>query len=147
MKKILLPSLLALTFAACSKDQTAVRKLDGAWLATSQRTWINDVEQNEPLEGSIRYEFTKCRIKKEELCDAKIIANFDGLNFELDFGYRVEDDGETLVIDEDKNMTTTEDQNRATIISLDKETFVFGYSENIDGDTYRYEYTMTAEEE
>lgn len=138
---------LLFSFAACSKDQKAVRQLDGKWRATTERTWINDVEQTGELEGTIYYTFDKCSVKKEDFCDGTINANINGLNFDLPFGFRVEDDGTTLVIDEDKNPSTTEDQNRATIISLDKETFVFGYSENIDGDVYRYEYTMTAQED
>jgi hypothetical protein len=155
MKKIL-SSVFAVVFAAlfftaCSKDQAAVRKLDGKWQAVRETTTYN----NEPSVtttgvdlGDIRYEFTKCKQKKEGLCDGKVVAALGGFNFEVPFGYMVEDKGETLIIDEDNNTTTTNDQNRATIVELDKEKFIFAYTETDgSGNTTRYEYEMKAIEE
>jgi hypothetical protein len=141
----------ALFFTACSKDQVAVRKLDGKWQVTKETTTLNNgTPITTPVAdlGDIRYEFTKCKQKKEGLCDGKIVAALGGFNFEIPFGYMVEDKGETLIIDEDNDTATTTDQNRATIVELSKDKCIFTYTETDgSGNTTRYEYEMEAIED
>jgi hypothetical protein len=155
MKKLMSYSfavlLTALFFTACSKDQTAVRKLDGKWQVVRETTTYNNgTAQTTPTAdlGDIRYEFTKCKQKKEGLCDGKVVAALGGFSFEIPFGYMVEDKGETLIIDEDNDTATTNDQNRATIVELSKDKCIFTYTETDgNGNTTRYEYEMDAIED
>jgi hypothetical protein len=154
MKKILNYAVglfvIAFAFSACSKDQQAVKCLDGKWQMAAERS----SENGEPFVttptadmGDIRYEFTKCKQKKEGLCDGNIIAVFGLLSFQVPFGFRADDKGETLFIDEDKNEATTNDQNRATITTLEKNTLSFTYTETDGSDSTTYQYDFTRIEE
>lgn len=136
----------AFVFSACSKDQQAVKCLDGRWQLTAQRTSQNGgsfITTPTADMGDIQYEFTKCKQKKEGLCDGNISAVFGMLSYQIPIGFKVDDKGETLLFDEDKNEATTDDQNSATITTLDKTTLSFTYTENDGSDTYTYQYDFT----
>jgi hypothetical protein len=136
----------AFVFSACSKDQQTVKCLDGRWQVTAERVSENGgpfITTPTADLGDIKYEFTKCKQKKEGLCDGNISAVFGMLSFEVPFGFKADDKGETLFIDEDKNEATTEDQRTATITTLEKNDFSFTYTETDGSDTETYQYDLT----
>ena len=140
----------AFAFSACSKDQQAVKCLDGKWQLTAERVSQNGgafITTPTADLGDVKYEFTKCKQKKEGLCDGNISALFGTLNFQVPFGFKADDKGETLFIDEDKDEATTNDQRSATITTLDKTDLSFTYSETDSSNTTTYQYDFTRIEE
>ncbi|MFK8039523.1 MAG: hypothetical protein AB8B74_14615 [Crocinitomicaceae bacterium] len=81
MKKLLFIGILAMTIASCSKDQKAVKEIEGLWKATSY-TVSNGSQTVKVLEStgtSVSFDFTSCKLRKEESCPLSIIAR-DSLN-------------------------------------------------------------------
>lgn len=120
MKKIIMIAAIALLAVACSKDQAAVKKLDGTWKATSVKVGFGagiTIEAIPTLITSMTFTFDGCKLKTDEFCDVKTVTSYpDGTPTEtLDDLYRVTNDGETIEMKDDASSTTI---NTATINEL-----------------------------
>ncbi|WP_027419043.1 hypothetical protein [Crocinitomix catalasitica] len=88
---LILPFALILIVAACNKDQKAVKTLDGSWELVKV-----DGEAIE-AEDEVTYTFDNCKLRKEEYCNVTMTDAESTITEE----YKIEDDGETLVIKTD----------------------------------------------
>ncbi|MEX1001892.1 MAG: hypothetical protein WDZ35_07245 [Crocinitomicaceae bacterium] len=90
--------ILAVAVVSCSKDQRAVKKLDGTWEEVSFDG------QTVPDSSKGQVTFTNCKLKKEEWCPATY-TDSDGNSDTWD--YKVTGDGTTLTYQvEDPNFGT-----------------------------------------
>lgn len=92
MKNVLMLSTLMLMFvvASCSKDQAAVKKLDGVWQLDKING--NAVDGDEVTKMT----FSKCKLKKDEYCNIEYSYTFFGGTVTQTGKYLVMDKGETL---------------------------------------------------
>jgi len=103
---------VAIMAVACNKDQSAVRKLNGTWNATSIVQTIGGVSVevlgSEDFGGitSSSFTFEDCKLKDDEFCSStSTIVTPDG-TFTTSMLYRTTDDGETLETKEEASSTT-----------------------------------------
>lgn len=91
MKNIVLFSAMMLLFVAgCSKDQRAVKILDGKWQLTKENGVSVDADYIEQVA------FSNCKLKKDEYCNVNITITEPDFNFSFSGEYKVMDKGETL---------------------------------------------------
>jgi hypothetical protein len=92
MRNVIMLSTLMLMFiiAGCSKDQKAVKTLDGVW----QLTKLN----GNSVDANLVYKltFTECKLKKDEYCTIKEDYSFGGQSSTGVGEFLVMDKGETL---------------------------------------------------
>ena len=101
MKKNLLVMLsfaFVLLAVSCNKNQKAVKNLDGSWNLTFQDG--EKVEEDDKL----IYTFDNCKLKKDEYCTLTIEDN----ESKETASYKVDDDGETLVLRDEYDGTAVE---------------------------------------
>ena len=101
MKKNLLVMLsfaFVLLAVSCNKNQKAVKNLDGSWNLTFQDG--EKVEEDDKL----IYTFDNCKLKKDEYCTLTIEDN----ESKETASYKVDDDGETLVLRDEFDGTAFE---------------------------------------
>lgn len=119
MKKVLLIAIIAIVAVACNKNQSAVKKLDGTWKATSFAVtdsagvtvdYISFIE--------VSFQFDGCKLKKDEYCNMSTTTttNIFGITSSTTQSdlFRVIDDGTTLEIKTDSTTSTM------TILELTK---------------------------
>jgi len=111
MKKVLLVAIIVIVAVACNKNQSAVRKLDGTWKATSFAT-TDSTGTTVDLIGfvDVTFVFDGCKLKKDEYCNITTTTITNAFGFtssttENDL-YRVIDDGTTLEIKADSTTST-----------------------------------------
>lgn len=92
MRNVLLLSTMMLMFvvASCSKDQRAVRILDGQWKLSRVNSNPVDADDN------VTISFTACKLKKEEYCKVSITEGTGSMSFTFNGDFKVIDKGETL---------------------------------------------------
>jgi len=119
---------VALLAVACNKNQSAVKKLDGTWNATSLSQTSDGVtiELIGTFIESATLQFDGCKLKDDEFCNltttTKTTAAFGSLT-ETDASlYNVTDDGTTLQMKDDASSTTID---KMEIIELTKTTGEF----------------------
>jgi len=117
MKNVFYLMLAVLFITACSKDQKAVKNLEGTWARanyTEAGVTMTDT-------SNTTYEFTTCKVKKED-CPGKL--NSDGKT--LDFTYNFTDKGEkfNLFIDFLGVVSAT----KGDVVEQTDNKFVFSYT-------------------
>lgn len=131
MKRVLFGLVLAvaLIVASCSKDQRAVKDLEGTWNATSYK--VNGVETI-GSGASLSMTFEKCKVKKEN-CPGSSTITFGSLSETDQFTYKIYEKATKLDID----MTDAADDDitGATITEVTDSRFAFNWTD-ADGDTY-----------
>lgn len=103
MKKILAVAFLALLVVACNKDQKAVRKLDGKWVATSYiETYGGSSEDYVATEGyKLSFTFDNCKLKDDEFCRLIWEESYPGDDIYTEiYDYRVAGGGTSLELRE-----------------------------------------------
>lgn len=131
MKRVLFGLLVTvgLLFGSCSKDQRAVKDLEGTWNATSYK--VNGAETI-GSGASISMTFEKCKVKKEN-CPGSSTTTFGQLSETDQFTYKIYEKATKLDIDMvDAN---DDDITGATITEVTDERFVFNWTDS-DGDQY-----------
>ena len=128
---ILLSTLMLLVFAGCSKDQKAVKILDGKWKLMKVNGTALDADEVYTLE------FSNCKLKKEEYCVLQIFYSLGGQSINLSAEYKVIDKGETLEMKVSSGGTTEID--RYKIKELTKTKLVMEVTEGTS--VYSEEYT------
>ena len=106
MKKLLFIAFVVATLASCSKNQKAVKTLDGKWKATSFIVTDGSDSFDFLLLGvSFEMQFENCKLKKEETCDITLTTS-DGDDTEVENGqYKVIDDGSKMEFIGDNNQS------------------------------------------
>jgi len=128
---ILFATLMLFVAAGCSKDQKAVKTLDGKWKLMKVNGDALDADEVYTME------FSNCKLKKEEYCVVQIFYSFQGQSINLSAEYKVIDKGETLELKVSSGGTTQID--RYKIKELTKTKLV---TEVTEGTTvYTEEYT------
>lgn len=128
MKKLLFIASAAAFFAiSCSKDQSAVRKLDGTWTAVEQTVGGKTTDLSNT---NIKVTFDKCKVKNEDCSGSN---DWDGTV--TSFTYSVSDKGEKLTYKTDNGIGGTI-ETVVTIKELTKDKLI---TEDKDGDTFTYE--------
>lgn len=108
MKKLFFVATVALVFASCSKDQMAVKKLDGTWLVTEASYSYGGVSYT-PTEDdeTVEYTFENCKLADEEYCSASITyTDEDGSSTDNQV-FKVTNDGTTLIMQSDAESTNS----------------------------------------
>ena len=125
--------LVVLSLAACSKDQLSVDKLEGAWNVVSKKVYLDDIDQQDTsLNGqTITYSFETCDLKAVDFCDGNIHTMQDTSHNDSPMIYQFGDSGNTLVIDYDGDVNTTNDRITAVVTKLSKDEFIFEYEVTI----------------
>jgi hypothetical protein len=116
MKSMKSFSMAAIMFAvlfitSCSKDQKAVKHLDGNWGITE---YFHDGKYEENLNNKIVYRFEKCKQSKGD-CNGQIIYKDSGIDNGVkweyrnvqEFTYNVSEDGTKISLTLTKETTTT----------------------------------------
>lgn len=118
MRNVVMLSTLMLMFivAGCSKDQRAVKRLDGTWQLTEENG--NAVDANEVS----KITFSNCKLKKDEYCTISFSYSVFGQTFSANGEYLVTDKGETLEVKTTSSNTTT--IQRFVIKELTKSTLI-----------------------
>ncbi len=78
-------ALLAVGFTSCSKDQKAVKTLEGDW----EEVTVDGTTVPDSLKGVLHFDF--CKLKKDEWCKMNYTDN-DGVN-SGDYDYKITDKG------------------------------------------------------
>ena len=104
MKKLLFIAFVIATVASCSKNQKAVKILDGKWKATSFIVTDGTDSFDFLLLGtSFEMLFENCKLKDEETCNLTVTTN-NGSDTEVEnLMYKVIDDGNKLEWIDDTN--------------------------------------------
>ena len=116
MRKLLfIASAVAFFAISCSKDQSAVRKLDGTWTLKSATADGEDFD-TEGITFTLKFE--KCKVKNED-CSGSWTQKIEGFDEQSsNFTYTVTDKGETIKItDEDSDDA---DESKITELTKDK---------------------------
>lgn len=136
----------SLTFAACSKEQRVVNRLEGEWQVTTVREYENGVltsTGNGLISGeTIVFDFEKCKLKSDDFCDFTIKYTESGNTQTDSYKYKISDDGETFVWDNDYNSSTTTDQENYVITESTKKKFEISMTEMDGSDTYKTELVL-----
>jgi hypothetical protein len=132
-KLLTIAFLSFLFFAACSKDQLSIDKLEGTWNLVSKKVYLDEVDQQDTsLNGrTISYSFETCDLKTVDFCDGNIHTMQDTSHNNSPMIYQFGDAGNTLVIDYDGDVNTTNDRITAVVTKLTKDEFVFEYEVTI----------------
>jgi len=147
-KGAVLTAAATLAFTACSKDQRVVNRLEGDWKVSSFKLYVNGTLDNtftlDP-NTTIMMTFDDCKLKSDEWCTVTTKTTAAGQTETEVNKYKITGDGETFVLDNDNNTSTTADQENAVITESTKKSFKFNWSEMDGSDTYKYEYELTAQ--
>jgi hypothetical protein len=132
MKKTTSIALIAITMlaVACSKDQSAVNKLDGNWSATKAvmtESGFGFAIDLIMFGGSVTFDFDGCKLKNDEWCTATSTLTFDGDSETETMIYRVSGDGTVL---ESKSSDTSAVINTISILELNRNNCVL---KQVDG--------------
>lgn len=133
MRKLLFVAIAftGLALVSCNKDQSAVKKLDGAWNVTeaSSETGGVTVDLLDGFITSMTMTFTSCKLKKDEWCTGSSTVVFGTLSQTDASVFRVTGDGTTL---ESKDHADSTDVTSITIDELSKSDAKFT---QVDGTT------------
>jgi hypothetical protein len=142
-KLLTIAFLSFLFFAACSKDQLSIDKLEGTWNLVSKKVYLDEVDQQDTsLNGqTITYTFETCDLKTVDFCDGNIHTIYDTTHNDSPMIYQFGDAGNTLVIDSDGNTNTVTDRVTAIVTKLTRDEFVFEYEVTIT-ETQRTVWTL-----
>jgi len=99
MKFTIVFTIFVLLFMSCNKNQTAVKKLDGTWIATNYEVTKNNLTSDYLDIGmKFKYQFDNCKLKENEYCQISIITSNDfGTETNVDI-YRVVNNGNGLEV-------------------------------------------------
>ncbi len=131
--------LSTFAFASCSKEKSAMRKLDGDWTLKSVEVSPNSQNVSDDLPVGTVFSFTKC---DDEWCPLQLVAP-DGSS--VNFAYDISSDASQIIIAETSLSPSAEQQNLGTIDKLSKSEFVFTLSNEFEGETIDITYTLEAE--
>lgn len=134
MKKIvgtLFITVLLVSLFGCNKNQKVVRQLNGEWEVTDYK--INGTSvMSADEEGSIKYQFEKCRVKKED-CEGVVTYNDpEKGDMPLSFKYNISEDGTVITIK--INFFGQVDEQKADIVEHSRSKFIWASTE--DGEVH-----------
>lgn len=105
MKKVLFIVSLLFIMVACNKNQSAIKKLDGEWVATKYQLTENNLTVDYiDLFKEVKFQFSNCNLKDNEFCSAVYsVTALDGtINSDTDV-YTVKEKGTVLQLGSSSN--------------------------------------------
>lgn len=104
MKFTLMGFAVALVMFSCSKDQAVVKDLEGNWKISSYKE--NGKSEDITFVSQFTYNFTSCKLKKEDVCPASISTTQLGVNLTQNFSYSISEKGTILTMTQLSTVTS-----------------------------------------
>jgi hypothetical protein len=138
MKKIIVLFTIFIVFLACSKEQRAVNKLEGTWLATSVEVVAGGeiiISADDEFKTVLEVRFDDCKLSNDKGCETFWVTSFPG-NTNYAFDYAVSDDGKTLQMESWSSLTYSD--RTYQILELVKGQLKLRSGDSMDYSTYTF---------